>query len=103
MVRQGFSVVEVIVAMTLLSVGSLAVAATGIVSLQTFTRAELQERALRDAEALLDSLVAGTSVSAGARSTPRVEMTWPSADSTGVVTVTVQIDRRVTFELRGSR
>ena len=103
MVRPAFSLAEVIVAMTLLSIGSLAVTATSIVSVQTFTRAELQENALRDAEAILDSLLTAQSVSAGSRATAHFTLSWTVSDSTGVVTVAANVNGRAPFYLRGVR
>ena len=103
MVRRGFSLVEVIVAMTLLSIASLAVAASSIVSVQTFTRAELQEHALREAEAIVDSLLATRVVIPNRRTTPHLTLSWTASDSTGVVIVTAEVSGKPPFHLRGVR
>ena len=103
MVKPGFSLVEVIVAMTLLSIGALAVAASSILSLQTFTRAEIQERALREAEAILDSLINHESHSAGSRSVADAQLSWTGGNSSGALTVTVRLHGREPFELTAVR
>ena len=103
MVKNGLSLVEVIVAMTLLSIGALAVAASSIVSMQTFTRAELQERALREAEGILDSLVNQESHSAGSRSIANAQLNWTGGNPSGELTVTVRLQGREPFELTAVR
>ena len=55
--RAGFTLAEVIVSMTLLAVAALGVAATALVAVQSFTRAELQQIVLREAEWLYDHYV----------------------------------------------
>lgn len=101
--RSGFSLAEVIVAMTLLSIGTLAVAATGFVAAQAFTQAELQERVSREAEAILDSLVASPQSGAGARTMNGASLVWTAADSGGVVTMRVTLPARSPFELTAQR
>lgn len=101
--QSGFSLAEVIVAMTLLSIGTLAVAATGFVSAQAFSRAELQERVLREAEAILDSLVASPQSGAGARTMHGASLVWTAADSTAAVTMRVTLPARPPFELTAQR
>jgi prepilin-type N-terminal cleavage/methylation domain-containing protein len=101
--RAGFSLAEVIVAMTLLSIGTLAVAATGFVAAEAFTRAEMQERVLRDAEAILDSLIALPQSGAGARSLHGASLVWTAGDSTGSVTLRVTLPDRPPFEIKAQR
>jgi prepilin-type N-terminal cleavage/methylation domain-containing protein len=101
--RPGFSLAEVIVAMTLLSIGTLAVAATGFVAAEAFTRAELQERVLREAETILDSLVALPHSGAGGRAMHGASLTWTASDSTGAVTMGVMLRDRPPFEITAQR
>lgn len=100
--RAGFTLAEVVVAMTLLCVAGLGVAATGLVAIQTFTRAELQEQALRAGEIVLDSLLARPANTAGARSLPQAQLTWNAADSTTTLRLTIHYSRE-TIELIGER
>ena len=103
MVRWAFSLVEVIVAMTVLSIGSLAVTASTIVSVRTFNRAEQQENALREAEAVLDSLLAAPAASPGSRASTHLTLSWTVSDSSGVVIVTARATGAAPFLLRGVR
>lgn len=100
--RAGFTLAEVVVAMTLLCVAGLGVAATGLVAIQTFTRAELQEQALRQGEIVLDSLLALPTNTAGARFLPQAQLTWNAADSATTLIVTILYGRE-TIELIGER
>jgi Tfp pilus assembly protein PilV len=101
--RSGITVAEVIVAMTLLAVAALGVAATALVALQSFTAAELQERALREAETVLDSLVRLPANGAGARSIGAARVGWPAADSAALVTVHIFWGNRRLGTLAGAR
>jgi prepilin-type N-terminal cleavage/methylation domain-containing protein len=97
--RRGFSLTEVIVAMTLLAVTALGVAATALVAVQSFASAELQERTLREAEQVLDSLVDLPSYGAGVRGVGPAHIRWPSSDSTGAVNVLVTWPDHTTLKL----
>ncbi|HEY8507653.1 MAG TPA: prepilin-type N-terminal cleavage/methylation domain-containing protein [Steroidobacteraceae bacterium] len=100
--RPGFSLTELIVGMTLLSVAGLGVAATGLVAVQTFRRAEFEERALLEAEAILDSLLALPASTTGERRIAHLHITWSAADSAG--TIVVRVDGgRSPIELVGVR
>ena len=83
--RAGFTLTEVIVAMTLLSVAALGVAATALVAVQSFSAAQLQERTLREAEQVLDSLLVLPGYTAGARGIGPAQIRWPASDTTGSV------------------
>jgi prepilin-type N-terminal cleavage/methylation domain-containing protein len=102
-VRAGFSLAEVIVAMTLLSIGTLAVAATGFVAAQAFTRAEMQEQVLRGAEQILDSLAALPGNAAGARDIHGAHLAWTAADSASAITMLVNLPDRPSFQLSAQR
>jgi len=101
--RPAFTLAEVIVAMTLLSIAALGVAATALVSVQAFTRAELHERALRAGEQVLDSLLSLSSHSSGQRSVHPATIRWAASDSSGAVTVSVSAPNRARVDLVGQR
>ena len=101
--RPGFSLTEVIVSMTLLSIAALGVAATALVAVQSFTRAEIQQNVLREAEAVLDSLLALPQNAAGTRDMFTSRIQWNAADSAAVITVTVTTPHRGAIKLHGQR
>jgi Tfp pilus assembly protein PilV len=101
--RGGFSLAEVIVGMTLLCVAGLGVAATGLVAIQSFTRAEQQERLLHESEALLDSLLALPHNSAGTRLHPYGQIAWSAADSNAHIVLQVVPARGAPYELVSGR
>lgn len=79
--KKGFSLVEVIVAMTLLSVGMLAIAGTAFMAARMQTQAQLQERMAASARSVLDSVVAYRLQGAGKASFPRYEVAWTASQS----------------------
>jgi prepilin-type N-terminal cleavage/methylation domain-containing protein len=101
--RTGFTLPEVMVAMMLLAIGAMGVAATGLLALQAFMRAELQEKALMEGQAVLDSLLALSAHTAGSRAVHGTTISWLPADSAGSVTVTVNLTRGQHIELAGHR
>lgn len=101
--RPGFSLTEVIVAMLLLSIAALGLAATALVAVQSFTRAEVQQQVLREAESVLDSLLSLGSNSAGSRSVHTSRLSWTAADSSGAITLTVLTPYRGAWQLSGQR
>ena len=101
--RAGFSLAEVIVAMTLLSIAALGIAATALVAVQSFTRAEMQQLVLREAETVLDSLLALPQNAGGSRSVHTSVLLWNAADSAGAITLTVKTPHRGTIQLGGQR
>jgi prepilin-type N-terminal cleavage/methylation domain-containing protein len=101
--RSGFTLAEVIVAMTLLSVCALGVAATALVAVQSFTRAELQQRVFQEAELVLDSLLALPANAAGSMITHSANVSWTASDSTGAITVSVLLPHRGRIDLIGQR
>lgn len=100
--RAGFSLAEVVVSILLLSIVAVGVAAGGVAAAQMFTRAEVQERVLREAEAILDSLLVLPANGAGTRTLHQSRVTWNAADSTGSITVVVQMPAR-SVQLTGAR
>ena len=102
-VRAGFSLAEVIVAMTLLSIAALGIAATALVAVESFTRAEMQQIVLREAETVLDSLLALPRNAGGSRAVHTSLLTWNAADSVGAITLTVKTPHRGSLQLVGQR
>lgn len=82
--RRGFSLVEVIVAMTLLSVGMLAVAGSAFMAMRLQTEAARIEDATTRAHQVLDSVVANRIVGRGQLSYARFTIEWRS-DVNGAV------------------
>jgi prepilin-type N-terminal cleavage/methylation domain-containing protein len=101
--RSGFTLAEVIVSMTLLTIAALAVAATGLVAVQAFTRAEQRERLLDRAQFVLDSLLTLPAHSAGARAVLNAQLSWTATDSTGAFTVSASFANGERIDLPGQR
>lgn len=92
MVRRGFTLVEVLVALILLEVGLLGVVGTLLLATRTLTHAELEERGAAVAERVLDSLsAAGVSSGEGRADVRGGEVRWRA--SGGVVHVEFGTER----------
>ena len=77
MVRQGFTLVEVLVALVLLEVGLMGVVGTLVLAARALERAELEERGVAEVERVLDSLtVAGVRSGEGRVPTRGGEVGW---------------------------
>lgn len=80
MVRRGFTLVEVLVALVLLEIGLLGVVGTLTLAARTLARAELREHAAAAVERVADSLVAtGTTAGQGRVADPAGEVVWSAA------------------------
>ncbi|NJD11734.1 MAG: type II secretion system protein [Gemmatimonadetes bacterium] len=77
--RGGFTLVEVIVATTLLSVAVLCVAASGTLASSLLRTAQREEAAARVAQSLMDSLVLTPDPRAGTRADGPMTVTWSAA------------------------
>jgi prepilin-type N-terminal cleavage/methylation domain-containing protein len=100
--RSGFSLTETVVALALLSIIAIGVAGSGVAAAQMFRSAELHERALREGESILDSLLTLPSNGAGTRNVQHATVTWLAADSGGATAVSVMVNNR-TVVLAGQR
>lgn len=89
--RAGMGIVEVIVALMLLSVGLLGLVSTAIVAQRSFTRAAAVERSARTAGALLDSLLATAGAGSGVRVEPGLTVSWTVARGGGLVSARASI------------
>jgi prepilin-type N-terminal cleavage/methylation domain-containing protein len=87
MKRVGFSLVEVIVAMTLLSVGMLAVAGSAFMAMRLQTEAARMEDATTRARAVLDSVVVHHIVGSGQVAHAHFTIEWSGTVDDAVVTV----------------
>ncbi len=98
--RAGCSLIEAIVAMTLLAIGVLGVAAGGLLAVQLQREAERQETATNAARMLLDSLVLYRVHGTGSLPAGRYHLDW----SAGADTVVVGVDLAgATFTLHALR
>ena len=98
---RGFSLVEVIVAMTLLSIGLLGIAATGAMSARMLSQAELSEDITVAAQNVLDSLITHNVRGTGAQRVRNVQLEWSASDHDVLITTT--LPGRQPFELRAAR
>lgn len=101
MVRRGFSLVEVIVAMALLSVGLLGTAAAGLLSARLLSEAQLREDAANRAVSMLDSLMVGDLVGTGVVQLAPYRLEWAASDST--IEVRAVLPDGAEFRLDGVR
>ena len=89
----GVGLVELLVALTILGVGILAVAGTALVAARRLRAAELQQEAVLTAAGIMDSIAfAGPPVTAGASSYGPLDFSWagvPAGSGTEYVTIHV--------------
>ena len=83
----GFSLVEVVVALALLSVGALGVAAGGILALRLVRAAEVEDALSNRAGVLLDSLITGGVMGAGTEQATHYRLDWTASGDSAAVTV----------------
>ena len=100
-VRRGFSLIEVIVAMTLLSIALLAIAASGLFAARMLQEGRVRERAVVNAMTLADSLVVARAQGTGVKNAGLYRLEWSAADSTA--SVVVQLANGASFALRSAR
>jgi prepilin-type N-terminal cleavage/methylation domain-containing protein len=83
-VKAAFTLVEVVVSMALLAVGALGLAASAAVGHRAFAAAEIQERSVRHAAVLLDSLAIGsTAASEDSLRTDGIRLHWSAGTGAG--------------------
>lgn len=86
--RAGFTLVEVLVATTLLSVAILTLCATGALACGLIRTAQKEEAAARIAGTLLDSLMHAASPGSGTLAEGGVVVAW-KAEASGAITLSV--------------
>src|SRR5262245_9566824 len=90
--RSGFGLIEVSVALTLLSVGLLGVAGSAVLAGRLIREADADERALSEAMPVLDSLTLQRMPSSGARQAGSGRLIWTvNTDSAGISTIDVTV------------
>jgi prepilin-type N-terminal cleavage/methylation domain-containing protein len=87
--RPGFSIIEVIVALTLLSIGLLGIAAGGLLSARILQQAELRNYALERASSIADSLVANRIQGSGTIHARHLELRWVATAASAEVRVDI--------------
>jgi prepilin-type N-terminal cleavage/methylation domain-containing protein len=87
--RNGFGLVEVIVAMTLLAVGVVSVAASASFASRLLRVSEDREAASRIAAALMDSLAALPNAGSGERDVERFHVEWGAGSASGTIRVVI--------------
>ena len=101
MVKAGFSLVEVIVAMTLLSIGLLGISAAGLLSARLLADAQLRETAINRAVGVLDSLIINDLHGGDVVQIAPYRIDWQASDS--AITVRVLLPDGSRFQLDGAR
>jgi prepilin-type N-terminal cleavage/methylation domain-containing protein len=90
--RRGFGLIEVVVAMTLLSVGLLGIAATVTMAGKMVREGQADEGAALEAMQVLDSLTQQQHPAAGQRQAGRTSLVWTvSTDSSGLSTIDLTV------------
>ena len=98
MVARGFSLVEVIVALTLLSVGLLAVAATAAAAARLLRNAEAHEDLFSRAQSVLDSVAANRLSGSGEIRIALDRLEWTASSGSVVVRVYPHDDQTFTLQ-----
>ena len=104
--RAGFTLVEVVVSLVLLAVAFLGLAAVASLAATSLHAALSQERTVRHAAGLLDSLTFGSSPGSGSAVAAGVRYDWNAAAGAGAeirVQATSLASGRVLLELAGRR
>jgi prepilin-type N-terminal cleavage/methylation domain-containing protein len=102
--RSGFSMVELVVALTLFSVGILGLASAAVLAQRQLAAADAIERSARAAAAVLDSLVLEPSLADGRSSQHGATVRWTVAVDSFLTTIVADVEvgdgvhtRRVEF------
>jgi len=101
MVRRGFSLVEVIVAMALLSVGLLGISAAGLLSVKMMNQAQLLEDAANRATSVMDSVMINDLAGGGVVQTLPYRLEWAASDS--AIEVRAVLPDGTALQLDGAR
>jgi prepilin-type N-terminal cleavage/methylation domain-containing protein len=90
--RRGFGLIEVVVALTLLSVALLGIAATATLSGRMVREGQADEKAALEAVQVLDSLMQVHYPTAGGRQAGRFSLAWTvTTDSAGLSTIDIAV------------
>jgi prepilin-type N-terminal cleavage/methylation domain-containing protein len=105
-VRAGFTLVEAVVALTLLAVGLLGAAATQSLAARLLREAEARAGAVVLAGSVLDSLLSVPAPVGGEREEARYRVRWTAEDRDPLTTIVLEVEyhdgsapRRLRFEM----
>lgn len=87
----GMSLIELVVALTVLSVGVLGLAGAATFAQRSFNDADAIERGVHAAAAVLDSLMRVAEPAAGERAMAGTELAWTVAGSTNALRITLNV------------
>lgn len=85
--RQGFSLIELIVALTVFAVGILGLAGAAAFAQRSFAAADAVERSTRVAAAVIDSLLREPDIEDGERATSGTILRWTVATDSATVVI----------------
>jgi Tfp pilus assembly protein PilV len=89
--RDGFGLVEVIIATLLVAVGLLSVAGAGSLAVRRLREAESEQAAALEGAAVIDSLTQHGQPLSGTAVSGRLTHAWTVLDSAGISTVTLRV------------
>ncbi len=90
---KGFSLIEVLIAMTLFSIALLGVAGSAVLAGQVMREAQARERSALEALQVIDSLARVQQPRSGQRTVGRMHLRWiVSAPTNGTATIDVTVE-----------
>jgi type II secretory pathway pseudopilin PulG len=89
----GFGLVELIVAMTLLSVALLGLAASAVVALQSLNEADNLAEASREVAVTIDSLLLAAPTGEGERTAGGIRVRWRAAGDSLLYRINLEVDQ----------
>lgn len=90
--RRGFSLVELLVALTVFGAGVLGIAAAAMLASGVLRRAAAEQDATRYAALLLDSIATASTIASGMTEAAGLRAVWTAdADDTGLLLVEVRV------------
>ncbi|CAN5816170.1 hypothetical protein BH23GEM9_BH23GEM9_15310 [soil metagenome] len=92
MSRRGFSLVELVVAMTIISLGILVLAAAATFAQRSFVGADAIDRAARAAALVLDSLVREPTPAPGTRQIHGASVSWSVTPAAGLTLIRADVE-----------
>jgi prepilin-type N-terminal cleavage/methylation domain-containing protein len=95
--RAGFTVIEVMVALVLLSVGVLGAASTGLLATRLLREARVQDEIAERASYLLDSLIADSVKGRGSERSRMYSIDWIATSDSATLTVSTADSTRFTM------
>jgi prepilin-type N-terminal cleavage/methylation domain-containing protein len=90
--RDGFSLVELIVALTVLGVGILGVVAAATAAQRSFAVAAAEERATRAAAVVMDSLLRDSAPAAGERQLFGLSASWETTADREIMDIVTTVE-----------